>query len=122
MSLLQKLKDTVSQPTNRPVNTSITPDDAYKAVSNERRRRVLGFLSEHDVGETVSVSDLADRLSNGENRTACYVALIQSHMIVLSTKDGIGAVDYDTQAKTVTVRPEVFVLHQAAKAFETELN
>jgi len=89
MSLLKTLRNTVSQQTDRPTSTSITPEDAYRVLSNDRRRRVIGFLAECEVGDDVSVGTLADRLSDGTNRTACYVALTQNHIVVLSTKDGL---------------------------------
>lgn len=122
MSLLDRIRDTVSQETDNPATTPINPEDGYRVLSNERRRRVVGFLAESEVGDDVPVGTLADRLSDGTNRTACYVALTQSHICVLSIDDGIGAVDYDRQSKVVTVRPELMVLHQAAVAFEDELD
>ncbi|WP_438266581.1 DUF7344 domain-containing protein [Haloarchaeobius litoreus] len=122
MRLLDRIRDTVSQQTDTPATTSINPEDAYRALSNERRRRVIEFLAESDVGDDVPVGTLADRLSDGTNRTACYVALVQNHMCVLSTDDGIGVVDYDCQAKIATVRPELFSLHRAHTAFESKLD
>ncbi|WP_336134220.1 DUF7344 domain-containing protein [Natronomonas amylolytica] len=120
MQLLKKLKDTVAKQDSSNRST-IDSDDAYYVLSNDRRRRVVEFLAEYEVGAEVSVSTLADRLSDGQNRTACYVALHQNHLGVLSVDDGVGVIDYDNRAQTVVVRPELFSLHRAHEHFENEL-
>ncbi|WP_092934984.1 hypothetical protein [Natrinema hispanicum] len=83
------------------------PDDAFTAVSNSRRRRVILSASRSD--GAVTAGDLAVEIAAIENlidpsqvtsqqRTRVYVALIQGH---LETLDDLGAVDYDDRAKRV---------------------
>ncbi|PGF14378.1 hypothetical protein CP556_21965 [Natrinema sp. CBA1119] len=83
------------------------PDDAFTAVSNSRRRRVILSASRSD--GAVTAGDLAVEIAAIENlidpsqvtsqqRTRVYVALIQGH---LETLDDLGAINYDERAKRV---------------------
>lgn len=85
----------------------IEPDDAFKEVSNSRRRQVLLSLAQAD--GPLSVSELSREIAAIENlvdpsevssdqRTTVYVALIQSHLGML---DDIGVIDYDERGKRV---------------------
>jgi hypothetical protein len=85
----------------------MSPDNAFTALGNERRRRVL--LSISRCQNTVTVADLSVEIAAIENeidpsqvssseRTSVYIALTQSH---LDTLDDAGAVDYDERSKTV---------------------
>jgi hypothetical protein len=114
MQLLQALKDTVSQNEAASIDSAY----AYDMLSNERRRRVIAFLSDFDPGHEVPVGDIADHLAAaGDDRTAAYVALLQSHLQQLDT----GLIDYDERAKTVTVRPALHTIYRASTLFENEL-
>lgn len=86
----------------------LDPDDAFEAISNCRRRRVLLSLDHSD--SPISAGDLAVELAaieNGvepsavtsEQRSRVYIALTQVH---LDTLHEIGAVKYDSRSKQVT--------------------
>ncbi|UPW01081.1 hypothetical protein M0R88_03020 [Halorussus gelatinilyticus] len=83
------------------------PDDAFRAISNSRRRSVILSLAQN--GDVLSVSDLAVEIAAIENlidpsdvtskqRTRVYISLIQSH---LETLDDTGAAVYDSRSKQV---------------------
>ena len=85
----------------------LDPDDAFKAISNDRRRRVLLSLDRSD--SPISAGDLAIELAAIENgvepsavtsdqRSRVYIALTQVH---LDTLHEIGAVEYDSRSKQV---------------------
>lgn len=85
----------------------LDPDDAFKAISNDRRRRVLLSLDRSD--SPISAGDLAIELAAIENgvepsavtsdqRSRVYIALTQVH---LDTLHEIGAVKYDSRSKQV---------------------
>lgn len=83
------------------------PDDAFKSISNSRRRTIILSLARTD--DVVDASDLAVEIAAIENlvdpgevtseqRTRVYVSLIQSH---LETLDTVGAAAYDDRSKQV---------------------
>ncbi|PGF18183.1 hypothetical protein CP556_01510 [Natrinema sp. CBA1119] len=83
------------------------PDDAFRAISNSRRRSVILSLAQSE--DVLSVSDLAVEIAAIENltdpsevtskqRTRVYISLIQSH---LETLDETGAAVYDSRSKQV---------------------
>lgn len=85
----------------------LSPDDAFDAVANSRRRQVILSLSRAD--ESVAAGDLAVELAaieqtidpsevTGEQRTRVYISLIQTH---LETLDDLGVVAYDERSKRV---------------------
>jgi hypothetical protein len=86
----------------------IDPDDAFDAIANSRRRRVLLSLSRSHGG--VTANELAIEIAAIENmldpnkvgsdeRTSVYITLTQSHLEKL---DEVGAVNYDDRPKEVT--------------------
>jgi DNA-binding transcriptional ArsR family regulator len=85
----------------------VAPDDAFEAIANSRRRRVLlslarsnGSVSAGDLAvEIVAIEDRVDPdVVSSEQRTRVYVTLIQSH---LPTLDDLGAVTYNERSKQV---------------------
>ena len=83
------------------------PDDAFEAVSNNRRRRIILSLARTD--GAIAATDLAVEIAaienvidpsdvTGDQRTRVYISLIQSH---LDTLDSLGAADYDDRSKQV---------------------
>ncbi len=83
------------------------PDDAFEAVSNSRRRRIILSLARTD--EAIAATDLAVEIAaienvvdpsdvTGDQRTRVYISLIQTH---LDTLDSLGAADYDDRSKQV---------------------
>lgn len=85
----------------------LDPADAFTAISNERRRRIL--LSLDHSNKPSSAGDLAVELAAIENgvepsavtsdqRTRVYIALTQVHLDKLHE---IGAVKYDSRSKRV---------------------
>ncbi len=118
MSLLDRLRDAVSEPQNEPASASIPPSEAFSLLQNERRRHIIRFLAETDSDE-VAVADIADHLSGlGEDRTAAYVACIQQHCPRMSQS----VIEYDEQAKVVVVRPELYAVADVLEAVETTLD
>lgn len=99
---------------------SLTDVEIHDVLSNERRLRALSVLREEE-GE-VSVRELARRIAEEETtespppreaRHSAYVSLHQTHLPKL---DELGVVDYDLQAKTVSLaaRAEEVTVHMAA--------
>jgi hypothetical protein len=83
------------------------PDDAFRAISNSRRRDVILSLAQSK--DVLSVSELAVEIAaienlidpsevSSEQRTRVYISLIQSH---LETLDKAGAAEYDNRSKQV---------------------
>ncbi|PSH02529.1 MAG: hypothetical protein BRC26_00080 [Nanohaloarchaea archaeon QH_8_44_6] len=85
----------------------MTMDEAYDALSNERRRQTLSYMGDNrDV--KFSVGELSehlarleqpdkDSITSGERKTA-YVSLAQCHLPMM---DGTEIVDYDDSRKNV---------------------
>jgi len=103
----------------------VSPDEAFEAVSNSRRRQVILSLARTD--DYVSVSDLAVELAaientidpsevTGEERTRVYISLIQTH---LDTLDDLGIVEYDDRAKQVKSTDATQPLAEYAQALTT---
>lgn len=96
---------------------SLPIDEAYSILANERRRKILTVLTTYDTGEELTAGELADILAErGDDRSACYVSLIQRHLVRLG-QDGLGIIDYDPRAKTIRVRSEAHTLASAHEEF-----
>lgn len=85
----------------------LSPDNAFEALSNSRRRRVILLISRSQ--EPIPASDLAREIAATENqigpnqvtgkqRSRVYIALIQSHLDLL---DDLGVIEFDDRAKLV---------------------
>ena len=96
--------------------SQLSPDDAFKALSNSRRRQVILSLSQSET--TVPVGDLAREIAaienetnpeqvTGKQRSSVYAALIQSHLGLL---DDLGVIEFDDRAKHVTATDETQLL------------
>lgn len=83
----------------------IAAADAFTAISNRRRRRVICILDR--ITGDVAVSNLAEHIAaiehqcrphcvSSNQRASVYVGLIQNHLQRLDT---LGIVDYDDRAK-----------------------
>ncbi|CQR49644.1 DUF7344 domain-containing protein [Haloferax massiliensis] len=86
----------------------IDPDDAFRAISNGRRRQVILSLAQSESALTASelaveiaaIENLVDPSEvTSEQRTRVYVSLVQSH---LETLDRAGVVEYDERGKRVS--------------------
>lgn len=86
----------------------ITAADAFTAVANPRRRRVICILT-RSTGD-MAVSDLAEHITaieqqcrpecvSSDQRASVYIGLIQNHLERLDT---LGIIDYDDCAKRVS--------------------
>jgi len=117
MSLLDRIRDTVSQQPEPPDNT-IPPSDAYSLLANERRRLIIEFIATME-GSSTSAAEIADHLAElGDDRTNCYVSAIQQHLPRMSQS---GVIEF-TESKEVTVNPELQAVHDAHKAVESALD
>lgn len=78
-------------------------DEVFHLLQNERRRRVLAYLREHDDGEGVDMRDVVDAIAAEEHDTTVqalrskerqrvYIALYQSHLPKL---DDANVIEYD---------------------------
>jgi hypothetical protein len=94
----------------------VARDDAYHLLQNQRRRRVLRFLSERDW--MVNVGVIAEHVAAIENdvpvdeldaqqRKRVYISLYQSHLPKLDEHD---VVDYDQSRGTVEPRRLLWAL------------
>jgi predicted transcriptional regulator len=86
---------------------SLERTDIHDILRNNRRRRVIESLREHD--EPLSVRDLSELLATAETgedpaprnvRQSVYVSLHQTHLPKL---EELGVVDYDGDTKVVTL-------------------
>ena len=86
---------------------SLERTDIHDILRNNRRRRVIESLREHD--EPLSVRDLSELLATAETgedpaprnvRQSVYVSLHQTHLPKL---EELGVVDYDGDTKAVTL-------------------
>jgi len=117
MRLLERLKDAVSTPETQRTSTTIPPSEVYSLLQNERRRHIIRYLAEIESDE-VAVSDIADHLAElGDDRTNCYVSCIQQHCPRMSPS----VVEFNEQAKTVRILPELYAVADAMKAVEETL-
>jgi len=82
---------------------AFTKDDVFHLLQNERRRRVIAYLHEHDDGDGVDMRDAVESIAAREHDTTVqalrskerqrvYIALYQSHLPKL---DEAGFIDYD---------------------------
>ena len=89
------------------VETNLDPSDIHDVLRNERRRLVIERLREREGTETVR--DLSEHIASVESgeepaprniRQSVYVSLHQTHLPKL---DELGIVDYDSDAKDVSL-------------------
>jgi len=91
-----------------PQKIHLSPDDAFEALSNSRRRQVILSLSRSE--NPVPASDFAREIAakeneidpeqvTGEQRTKVYIGLIQSHLGLL---DELGIIEFNDRAKLVS--------------------
>ncbi len=85
--------------------------EIHDILRNDRRRNVIRVLQEHNTA--VSLQELTDEVAireTGETpppegtRDSVYVSLHQTHLPKL---DDAGVIDYDTEDKTITLRPSM---------------
>ncbi|WP_449404391.1 DUF7344 domain-containing protein [Haloterrigena salina] len=90
----------------------LTPDDAFRALSNSRRRQIILSLSQSE--NAVSARGLAREIAaleneidpdqvTGEQRSRVYIGLIQSHLGLL---DDLGVIEFNDRTKQVTATDE----------------
>lgn len=86
---------------------SLERTEIHDILRNDRRRRVLKSLREHD--GPLSVRELSERLATAETgedpaprnvRQSVYVSLHQTHLPKL---EELGVIDYDTETKEVAL-------------------
>lgn len=97
--------------TSSPATEHLPETEIHDILRNDRRRHVINVLKEQDTA--VSLQELADEVAIRETdetpppegtRDSVYVSLHQTHLPKL---DDAGVVNYDTDAKTVALRPPV---------------
>lgn len=113
MSLLSTLRQAVEKSQNNCDETHLDPETVYMILENRRRRCILQYVAAQD-NTPVSVSDLADDLAkhHDEDRTAVYVAAIQSHLPKMSQAK---ICSYDENQKLIQLTPRgqaVIEVHQ----------
>lgn len=89
----------------------LTTDEVFHILQNERRRRILAYLREHDDGDGVDMREIVEWVAAEEHDTTVnalrskerqrvYIALYQSHLPKL---DDYGLVTYDQRRGWVTL-------------------
>lgn len=89
----------------------LTTDEVFHILQNERRRRILMYLREHDEGDGVDMRDIVEWVAAQEHNTTVnalrskerqrvYIALYQSHLPKL---DDYNLVEYDQRRGWVTL-------------------
>lgn len=118
MSLLSTLRQAVEKNRDHCDEPNLDPETAYEILKNRRRRHILQYVSTQE-DTPVPVGDCANFLAkhHNEDRTAVYVAAIQSH---LPKMDQAGVCSYDENRKLVELTPRgraVIEVHQAVIGF-----
>ncbi|WP_253737459.1 DUF7344 domain-containing protein [Halohasta salina] len=101
---------------------SLSLDLVFEVLKNERRRRVLAYLREHD--GTVSLSDVAEHIAAVENekpetalssqeRKRVYVGLYQCH---LPKMDDTDVIEFDGNRGTVALGDNAELLYPFLEA------
>ena len=89
----------------------LTTDEVFHILQNERRRRILAYLREHDQGDGVDMREIVEWVAAQEHDTTVsalrskerqrvYIALYQSHLPKL---DDYGLVTYNQRRGWVTL-------------------
>ncbi|QDX39990.1 hypothetical protein [Salarchaeum sp. JOR-1] len=89
------------------LETTLTPDDVFRTMSNQRRRYAFDYL--RDADSPVPLRDLSEHVAALENdvtppeltrqqRKRVYTALHQTHLPMM---DSLGVVEYDQHRTTV---------------------
>ena len=110
------------QQKGRPGDESLTRDQIFEVLSNERRRLILYYLKQQDTDQCVTFRELVDHVAAWENETTVdqlrsserkcvYSALRQSHLPKLQK---LGVIEFDQ------LRGEV-ILKDAAQDIEIYL-
>jgi len=127
MSLVDSLRDAITDDTPAPRTPTIAVDDAIEVLRNERRRIVLDILARVD--DDIEKRDLArhvaaienrqhpDRVTSDDRQTV-YVCLHQTHLPQL---DDAGIIDYDDQRGTIEATHRAEALADAKHALHQSL-
>jgi DNA-binding transcriptional ArsR family regulator len=95
-------------------------EETMNALADDQRRELLSHLVERDCKGGVRVSDLADRVSDGDEDEDCvYTRLRHVHLPRLA--DG-GIVSYDRSAETVRLADDTSLVEDVLGAAETFRN
>lgn len=117
MQLLDRLRDRIDTPSNRPATATIPPSDCYSLFANERRRLIIEFLATIDTTET-DAATIADHLAElGDDRNSAYISCIQQHLPRMAKS---GVIEF-SESKDVTVCPELQAVWEAHQAVEKTL-
>lgn len=114
MSLLTAVKRFARQSRDDEEQPQIEPETVYEMLRTPRRRYILEYLA-IDSRESVPVSDIADHLAqcHDDDRTAAYVAAIQSHLPRMADA-GVCRYDGDRKFAELTPRGQaVLDVHRA---------
>jgi|AntDeeMinimDraft_5_1070356.scaffolds.fasta_scaffold06970_3 DNA-binding transcriptional ArsR family regulator len=81
---------------------SVTPDDAFAALADPRRRTVLTALREH-TGDTMTIETLVDRVVSQEAPSAATRRHVHTSIadVELPKLDDWGLIEYDSAQETV---------------------
>lgn len=117
--------DDTTDTTQRGVDVDV--DDAYKAMSNSRRRHIIQYLAS-DTPESTT-GELADLIAgietdDGDNvdtndRKAVYICLYQEHLPAL---DRAGIIEYGDRGHAVQATPVTYALADVLSETERRLN
>lgn len=103
----------------------IDPEDAFTAVANDRRRRILlsleqsnGPLTARELAvEIAAIENLVDPSDvTGKQRMRVYISITQTH---LDTLDELDIVDYDERGKQVAPTDATEPLAKHIRRIET---
>lgn len=114
---------------SQPQGTAILHSEALDVFSSDRRRYTLEYLADHQSGDTVTTSDLAEFVAAREHecavgevtsdqRSRVYISGHQQHLPKL---DRLGYVEYDPDRGTVRSTSKVFRVWDAYCSFRREL-
>lgn len=113
MRLLSAFKRFAQQRQDDQYYPELEPETAYEMLRCPRRRQMLEYLAMDSSGP-VPVSDIADHLATcyDDDRTAAYVAAIQSHLPRMA-EAGVCRYDDDRKLVELTARGRaVLDVHQ----------
>lgn len=107
------MAEAIDAPSETVAGGGLSKEDAFKILSNDRRRHVLHYL-ENRPDDTAKLGDIARQIAAWENeipladvssteRKRVYIALHQTHLPKMAES---GVVEYDSDDNVVTLTAE----------------
>lgn len=90
------------RPVEAPPRTSLSTDELFSVLADDRRRQILQYLADHD---RTTVTDIVDSIAveaDASTRARIAVSLVHTHLPKLADA---GVLEYDERTKSVVATP-----------------